>query len=49
MSNTKKIEMVTCFVKNCQRVIPKEKAIVIEGNYYCEDCGVAYYRTLLGI
>ena len=49
MENHKNTQMVKCCVKNCQRLIPKDKAVVIEGNYFCELCSVAYYRTLLGL
>jgi hypothetical protein len=49
MENHNKVEMVNCCVKNCQKAIPKDEAIVIDGNYFCEICSVAYYRTLLNL
>ncbi len=47
-SKSEKEKTVTCCVKNCQAEVPVEKAIVIEGKYFCELCGVAYYRSVLG-
>ena len=49
MENNKKVENVKCCVKNCQKTIQKDKAIKINGNYFCEICGVAYYRSLLNL
>lgn len=56
MLNEKKIEngkkpgeMVKCCVKNCGREIPIEKAIIINDQYFCGICGVAYYRSTLNI
>ena len=51
MSDEKKEnkQMVTCCVKNCQAEIPIEKAITIEGQYFCPICGVAYYRSTLSL
>ena len=40
---------VTCCVKNCQKEIPIESAIVIKDQYFCGICGVAYYRSYLNI
>ncbi|MFX1503829.1 MAG: hypothetical protein ACFFDH_22900 [Promethearchaeota archaeon] len=40
-------QTVTCCVMNCQAVVPIDKAIVIEGKYFCPICGVAYYRSVL--
>jgi formylmethanofuran dehydrogenase subunit E len=42
-------EIVKCCVKNCSEEIPKEKAIIINGQYFCGVCGVAYYRSILNI
>ena len=54
MSNGEKIEkgkkpgeIVKCCVKNCGREIPIDKAIIINGQYFCGICGVAYYRSTL--
>ena len=49
MNNENKIETVKCCVKNCRKEIPKEKAIIIDGQPFCEICGVAYYRSALNI
>ncbi len=40
---------VTCCVMNCQIEVPIDKAIVIEGKYFCPICGVAYYRSFLNL
>ncbi len=40
---------VTCCVKNCQKEIPIDKAIVINGEYFCGICGTAYYRSALNL
>ncbi|MFX1568595.1 MAG: hypothetical protein ACFFCV_09520 [Promethearchaeota archaeon] len=51
MSNEKtgKEKKITCCVMNCQAEVPIEKAIVIEGQYFCPICGVAYYRSTFGL
>ncbi|MFX1405895.1 MAG: hypothetical protein ACFFC9_16440 [Promethearchaeota archaeon] len=49
MNNHKKQETVICCVKNCQKEISKEKAIFVDGKYFCEICGVNYYRSKLNI
>jgi len=38
-----------CCVKNCQKEIPINKAIVINGQYFCGICGTAYYRSALNL
>ena len=38
---------VKCCVKNCQKEISKEDAIIIEGKFFCKICGVHYYRNML--
>ena len=40
---------VTCCVMNCQTEVPIEKAIIIEGQYFCPICGVAYFRSTFNI
>jgi len=40
---------VTCCVKNCRKEIPINKAIVINGQYFCGICGTAYYRSALNL
>ena len=45
--NSKK--MVKCCVKNCQKEIPIDKAIMINDQYFCGICGTAYYRSALNI
>jgi hypothetical protein len=40
-------QTTTCCVINCQAEVPIDKAIVIEGKYFCPICGVAYYRSVL--
>jgi hypothetical protein len=42
-----KQKFVKCIVKNCQKEIHIDKAIVINGQYFCGICGVAYYRSTL--
>ncbi len=42
-------QTVACCVMNCQEEIPIDKAIVIEGKYFCPICGVAYYRSTLNL
>ncbi|MFX0001538.1 MAG: hypothetical protein ACFE9Q_08450 [Candidatus Hodarchaeota archaeon] len=42
-------QTVTCCVMNCQAEVPIEKAIFIEGQYFCPICGVAYYRSALSL
>jgi CTP-dependent riboflavin kinase len=43
----KNIKYVKCCVKNCQKSIPIDRAIVIDGKYFCGLCGTAYYRSAL--
>ncbi|GAH50209.1 unnamed protein product [marine sediment metagenome] len=38
-----------CCVKNCQKEIPIDKAIVINGQNFCGICGTAYYRSALNL
>ena len=40
-------KIVTCSVKNCQKEITIDKAIVINGQYFCGICGTAYARSAL--
>ena len=51
VSNEKKgsNQIVTCCVMNCQAEVQIEKAIIIEGQYFCPICGVAYYRSSLNL
>ena len=49
MNNHKKQETIVCCVKNCQKEILKEDAIYVDGRYFCEICGVNYYRSKLNI
>jgi len=49
MNDDKEKNTVICCVKNCQKQIPKEEAMVINGNYFCKICGVAYYRSALNL
>jgi hypothetical protein len=49
MNDKKQEETVYCCVKNCQKEIPKNEAIVINGKYFCSICGVAFYRSSLNI
>ena len=42
-------QIVQCCVKNCGAKIPIDKAMVINGQYFCRICGTAYYRTFLNI
>jgi len=42
-------KIVTCCVKNCQKEIPIDKAIIINGQYFCGICGTAYYRSALNL
>jgi hypothetical protein len=45
----KEDKVVKCCVMNCQQEIPIEKAIIINGKYFCGLCGVGYYRSNLNI
>jgi len=47
MADPQPNKLVKCCIKNCQREIPIEDAIKIEGKYFCKICGVIYYRSLL--
>ncbi|MFX1396240.1 MAG: hypothetical protein ACFFAS_04260 [Promethearchaeota archaeon] len=47
MSAKKESKKIMCCVKNCQKKISKEKAIIIEGNYFCGACAVTFYRSTL--
>ena len=51
LSNNEKgeLEVVTCCVMNCQVEIPIDKALKINGKFFCPVCGVAYYRSNLNI
>jgi len=49
MSKNEEKKLVKCCIKNCQKEIEIEKAIVIEGKYYCGICGVAFYRSALNL
>jgi hypothetical protein len=42
-------QKVTCCVMNCQTEVSIDKAVVIEGKYFCPICGVAYYRSTLSL
>ena len=42
-------KLVKCSVKNCQKEIPIDEAIVIDNKYYCGICGVAFYRSALNL
>jgi hypothetical protein len=42
-------KLVKCCVKNCQKEITVDKAIIIEDKYYCGICGVAFYRSALNL
>lgn len=42
-------QIVTCCVMNCQAEVPIDKAITIEGKYFCPICGVAYYRSTFNL
>lgn len=48
-SDGKDEKVVKCCVMNCQQEIPIEKAIIINGKYFCGLCGVAYYRSNLNL
>ncbi|MFX1326020.1 MAG: hypothetical protein ACFE8N_13795 [Promethearchaeota archaeon] len=51
MSNDedKEKQIVACCVLNCQAEIPIEKAIKVKDKYFCQLCGVAYYRSNLNL
>ena len=49
MSSNSTEKTVTCCVKNCQKEIPIDQAIVIDNQYFCGICGVAYYRSALNL
>jgi len=49
MSKKEEKKLVRCCVKNCQKEIPIDKAIIIGDKYYCGICGVAYYRSALNL
>jgi len=49
MSSNSTEQTVTCCVKNCQKKISIEQAIVIDNHYFCGICGVAYYRSALNL
>ncbi len=49
MSEKEKKQTVKCCVKNCQKEIPIDKAIIIREKYFCGICGVAYYRSALNL
>ena len=49
MSKKEEKKLVRCCVKNCQKEIPIDKAIIIEDKYYCGICGVAFYRSALNL
>ena len=49
MSKKEANKFVKCCVKNCQKEMPVDKAIIIEDKYYCGICGVAYYRSALNL
>jgi len=48
LENTEE-DTITCCVKNCQKKIPRDQAIVIKDKYFCGICGVAYYRSSLNL
>lgn len=48
-NNKKKIIIVKCSVKNCEKKISIDEAIKINDQYFCGICGVAYYRSTLNI
>ena len=39
--DSEKVQLVKCCVVNCQKEVPKDKAIKIDENYFCGLCGVA--------
>jgi len=47
MSKKEEKTSVQCCVKNCQKEVPVDKAIVIRDQYFCGICGVAYVRSNL--
>jgi hypothetical protein len=47
MTSVKSKETVLCCIKNCQKKIQKDEALVIDGKYFCKVCGVHYYRNML--
>lgn len=47
MANPQPKSVVKCCIKNCQKEIPQEEAIEIDGKYFCKSCGVHFYRNLL--
>jgi len=49
MSKKEELKLVKCSVKNCQKEISLEKAIIIDDKYYCGICGVSYYRSALNL
>jgi len=49
MSEEEAKKKVRCCVKNCQKEISIDKAIVIKDKYFCGICGVAYYRSTLNL
>lgn len=49
MSKKEEKKLVKCCVKNCQKEIPIDMAIVIEGKHYCGICGVSFYRSALNL
>ena len=42
-------QIVECCVKNCGVKIPIDKAMVINGQYFCSICATAFYRSFLNI
>ncbi|MFX1258614.1 MAG: hypothetical protein ACFFAN_12185 [Promethearchaeota archaeon] len=49
MFKEKDEKVVKCCVKNCQKKIPIENAIVIKEKIFCGECGVAFYRSALNL
>lgn len=42
-------QIVQCCVKNCGAKIPIDKAVEINGQYFCKICGTVLYRNFLNI
>ncbi|MFO7797545.1 MAG: hypothetical protein ACQERB_06195 [Promethearchaeati archaeon] len=42
-------KLVKCCVKNCQKKIKVEEAIIIKDKYFCKICAVSYIRENLNI
>lgn len=49
MSKNEEKTRVQCCVKNCQKEIPIDNAIVIKDEYFCGICGVAYIRSNINL